>query len=516
MITPALGQAQNPAYQTYVKEHILFHNLRKPAKISAMKRSEILFGLLKIPTDFVMAVLAFLAAYKLRLLTEPIPGVAKPIDYSVLPTIKEYLDFSIYTAIALLAVFAIGKMYSLKSTVLFSKEIRKAFLLGIIWVMLMVTYFFFTRTFPFSRLAMIYSWGIAILFIILGRAIIRILQKIALSSGIGRRRVLFIGNNAIAHELIEKFKKNKSYKIIGIVGTEQKESPKGIKLLGNITQLEKLAKRHEINEIIQTHSDLSETRSKDILEFCEEHHIEYSFVPDQMEVQRTNVVVQTIGAIPLITLRKTPLDGWGKVTKRIMDIVGAILGLILLSPLLLATAIAIKFDSQGPVLFTKLDDGTPVKRVGQHGKLFRFYKFRSMHPKTHNLRYTELSSKNYRKDSPLVKIKDDPRITRVGRFIRKYSIDELPQLWNVILGNVSLVGPRPHLPEEVARYKRHHKFVLTIKPGLTGLPQTSGRSDLDFETEIRLDRYYIENWSMWLDTKLVFKTIGILLKGYKE
>jgi lipopolysaccharide/colanic/teichoic acid biosynthesis glycosyltransferase len=140
-----------------------------------------------------------------------------------------------------------------------------------------------------------------------------------------------------------------------------------------------------------------------------------------------------------------------------------------------------------------------------------------MHPNTDSLRYTEeFLNKNLRSDGPLVKIKDDPRVTKVGRFIRKYSIDELPQLWNVLIGNMSLVGPRPHLPEEVAHYKGSHKFVLTIKPGMTGLPQISGRSDLDFENEVKLDRYYIENWSLWLDTKLIFKTVGILLKGYKE
>ncbi len=481
-----------------------------------MKKSEIFFGLLKIPTDFVAAILGFLAAYELRLLTEPIPGLAKPIDYSVLPTSTEYFNFSTATALALVGVFAIGKMYSMKSTVHFSKEIRKALVLGTVWVMLIITYFFFTRTFPFSRLGMIYSWAIALLFVIIGRAIIKLLQRMALKMKIGRRRILFIGNNEITRDLIDKLSKNPSYRILGVI--DNRKDPRGdFRILGNMSQLEYIAKRRKVEEIIQTHSDISETRSKDILEFCNEHHIEYSFVPDLMEVQRTNIELQTIGAIPLITLRKTPLDGWGKVAKRILDIIGAIVGLILLSPILLVTAIAIKLESKGPILFSKLDNGTPVKRVGQHGHLFPFYKFRSMHDKTHNMRYSdELASQNIRKDSPLVKIKDDPRITKVGRFIRKFSIDELPQLWNVLVGNMSLVGPRPHLPEEVALYKGHHKFVLTIKPGITGLPQTSGRSDLDFETEARLDRFYIENWSILLDIKLIFKTIGILLKGYKE
>ena len=135
---------------------------------------------------------------------------------------------------------------------------------------------------------------------------------------------------------------------------------------------------------------------------------------------------------------------------------------------------------------------------------------------THHLRYTELAEKNIRKDSPLVKIKDDPRITRVGRFLRRFSIDELPQLWNVVKGEMSLVGPRPHLPEEVANYERHHRFVLTIKPGITGLAQISGRSDLPFEKEVRLDTYYIENWSLLLDLKILLKTVGVVLRPYRE
>jgi len=481
-----------------------------------MKRSEIFFGLLKIPTDFIASVLGFLVAYHLRLITEPIPGLAKPIDYTVLPTMKEYSEFSVYAAIALIAVFTIGKLYTMKSKVSFSKELRKVLTLGIVWIMLIITYFFFTRTFPFSRLGMIYSWAIAIMFVIFGRAIIKIIQNITLRFGIGRLRVLFIGNNEVTKDLIAQLSKTSSYNIIGVIDNDK--NPIGnYKILGNISQLEYIAKRRNVEEIIQTRSDISETRSKDMLEFCEEHHIEYSFVPDLMEVKRTNIEVATIGAIPLITLRKTPLEGWGKVVKRIMDFSGSSVGLIALSPIMLITAIAIKLDSKGPVIFSHLDDGTPVKRIGQQGRPFRFYKFRSMHPGTHNLRYSkELLERNLRTGSPLVKIKDDPRITRVGRFIRRYSIDELPQLLNVLIGNMSLVGPRPHLPEEVAKYQRHHKFILSIKPGITGMPQTSGRSDLDFETEVRLDRFYIENWSLWLDIKLILKTIGILLKGYKE
>lgn len=469
-----------------------------------MKRFEILFGLIKIPLDFVMTVMGFLAAYELRLLTEPIRGIAKPIDYSVLPTHSEYLIFSLQTAAVLIVIFALGKMYSFKTTSKFSQETRKTIILCGIWVMFMVTYFFFTRTFPFSRLATLYSWTLSILFIISGRALLRIIQIIILKLGIGQRILVIIGDNSISSEIGEKLSRDPNYKSVKII------SDKSFK------QLEYLLKKNHIDEIIQTKSDFHDTQNAKILEFCELNHIQYRFIPDLLDVRRTNIEIDTISGIPIISLKPTPLDGWGKVIKRITDIVGASLGFIILSPLLIITTIAIKIDSKGPVLFSKLDDGSPAKRIGQHGKAFKFYKFRSMYPNTDQLRYTKLADKNIRTDGPLVKIKDDPRITKVGKIIRRYSIDELPQLWNVMIGNMSLVGPRPHLPEEVAKYQKHHHFVLAIKPGLTGIAQTSGRSDLNFEDEVKLDRFYIENWSIWKDVKIILKTIIIVLRRYEE
>ncbi|MFH1284561.1 MAG: sugar transferase [Candidatus Peregrinibacteria bacterium] len=467
-----------------------------------MKRFEIFFGIIRIPIDFIMVILAFLTAYKLRLITEPISGIAKPIDYSVLPTIREYMDFSACAALTLLAIFVIGKMYTMRTTLKFSKESKKVFLLGGIWAMAIITYFFFTRTFPFSRLAIIYGFSLTIIFVTFGRGVIRIIQRIFLKMGIGRRRLLFIGDNNVTKEISSLFSNDPRYSIAGTIdGAEN---------------LEKTIKGKKVDEIIQTKSNISQEQAENILEICDLHHINYRFIPDMVDVRRTNIDVETIKSIPIITLNPTPLDGWGKVAKRIMDIIGSILGMIILSPVFIATAIAIKIDSKGPVFFTKRDDGSPAKRVGQYGKLFKFYKFRSMRNKTDSLRYTHLAEKNLRTDGPLVKIKDDPRITKTGKFIRKYSIDELPQFWNVLVGNMSLVGPRPHLPEEVANYKNHHRFVLTIKPGLTGLSQTRGRSDLSFEEEVKLDRYYIENWSAWLDLKIIFKTLGVILKGYKE
>lgn len=500
------ARRQNSAYED------LFKSFKKIN--SQMKRFEIFFGLLKIPADFIMTVLAFMVAYKLRLITDPIEGFSKAIDVSVLPTLAQYSIFSAKAAATLIIVFGLGHMYTLKTTSKFSTEIKKNIVLCVIWAMLIISYFFFARTFPFSRLAILYSWGLTLVFTILGRAVIRFIQKGFLHMGVGQCRLIFIGNNNVTQEIAMSLSKNPSYKILGLIGNKTPEGE--VKSLGNMSEMEDILKRNKVDEIIQTKSDINEVQGQDILEFCELNQIDYRFIPDLLEVRRTNINVETISGIPVISLKPTPLEGWGKVLKRSLDIIGATLGLIILSPILLITAIAIKLDSKGPIIFSKLEDGSPARRVGQREKLFTCYKFRSMFKDTHHLRYGELAKKNLRKDGPLMKIANDPRVTRVGKFIRRYSIDELPQLWNVLIGNMSLVGPRPHLPEEVAKYQKHHHFVFNIKPGLTGLAQISGRSDLNFDEEAKLDRFYIENWSILSDLKIIFGTLGVILKGYKE
>jgi exopolysaccharide biosynthesis polyprenyl glycosylphosphotransferase len=504
MITLHISGKQNSAYD--LVEH---------AKKYPMKPSEIILGLIKIPLDFIMGILAFILAYQIRSTSKPLPWIELPLDLTTFPPINEYINFSATALIVLILMLALSRMYSLKTHIRLSKEIGQVFIITTTWLMLIIAYFFVMREFPFSRLVLGYSWLLTAIFISFGRTIIRVIEHALLKANIGKRRLLFIGNNTITENLYKKMKKDQRYQIVGMIGNKKIEIG-SLKNLGEINEISRIVKKYKVEEILQTTSDLSNTQNSDILEFCREHHINYSFVPDLLAMYQTNIEIQTLNEIPIIKLKPTALDGWGKVLKRTFDIIGGVLGLIILSPILLLSAITIKIDSKGTILFKYLDDGSRVKRVGQQGKLFNFYKFRTMYPNTHNLRYTKLADKDTRKGSPLVKIKNDPRITKVGRFLRKTNIDELPQLINVLKGEMSLVGPRPHLPEEVEKYKKHHKFVLTIKPGITGLAQISGRSDLDFEEEVRLDTYYIENWSLWMDTKIVFRTFGTVFKGYEE
>lgn len=213
--------------------------------------------------------------------------------------------------------------------------------------------------------------------------------------------------------------------------------------------------------------------------------------------------------------KHSKLDGRSLVLKRVFDLVGSFFGILLLSPVLLAVAIAIKLDSKGPVIYKS-------KRVGTGGQLFTFLKFRTMYThlsvgyggKEAEELYQKLinSDANTRK-GVLPKIKDDPRVTRVGKFLRKTSLDELPQLFSVFLGTMSLVGPRPHLENEVANYSPWQKRLLSIKPGITGYAQVFGRDSLSFDQEARLDLYYIQNWSLWLDMYVIVGTFGVIFKG---
>ncbi len=481
-----------------------------------MKPLEIFFGVLRIPVDLVLTILAFLIAYQIRLNTDLIPGVQLPVTISTFPEFQEYLAVTLIAALLLLAIFAVFNLYSLKRPEPLSKQISKILAGSVIWLFSIITYYFIVRTFPFSRLALFQSWLFTFILIVSGRCLLQYFQNKLYRKGIAQTRVLLIGAGASTEEIVANFFRNPQYRCIGYLENEDKNLPK-IHYLGTIENLQEIVQKHRIEKIIQCKEQISEKLEGTLLDYCRESQLEYSFIPDQLEMQRTNIEIETPAGIPLITLKPTPLDGWARVIKRTFDFLAALILLTILSPVMLVCAILIKIDDpKSTIIFKYLDDGSRVQRVGLKGRFFRFYKFRTMKPNTHNLRYTELSHLNTRQGTPMVKIKNDPRVTKIGRFLRKTSLDELPQLFNVLKGEMSLVGPRPHLPEEVAHYDRHHKFVLTVKPGITGMAQVSGRSDLVFDQEVKLDSYYIENWNLLLDLKILVQTVLVPFKKYDE
>ena len=272
-----------------------------------------------------------------------------------------------------------------------------------------------------------------------------------------------------------------------------------------------------MEQIILTQPHAREKEALALLRFSNQHHIRFTYSADVFATLSSNMSIHPVAGVPMVELKPTRLDGWGRVVKRIFDVVVSIAVFILVSPLLLCTAIIILIETGWPVIYKN-------ERVGYKGKTFSTYKFRSMHQndctgkqfgelgEEAEKKEKELIKKQSIKKGPIYKISHDPRVTRFGKYIRRWSIDELPQFINVLKGNMSVVGPRPHQPREVDLYKKDHPTVFSIRPGITGLAQISGRSDLSFEEEMQLDLLYIERWSVWLDIIIFIKTPFILFK----
>lgn len=472
-----------------------------------MKRSELLFTAFLVPLDLLAILGAFVAAYYLRFSQ----GEATVLVEVFWP-MGQYLKFVAAIVPFWLVIFALSGLYSIKRTWRAWEEFSSIFVGVAGGTILVIAWPFLTRQEFFSRLVVIYLFILALVFVTLGRTLLRMFRQALYRYGIGVHRLLLVGTNGVASRFIAEIvaEPKLGFRVDAIITGEKETTAEvratGVPILGRATDnLEEITKDRHFDDLLIADPELPRATILTLLEFAEKHGLNFSQTPNLLDVHSVNVDVEELAGFPILEYRRTPLEGWGMILKRVLDFALSSLLIVLTSPLMLITAIAIKLDSSGPVFFHQLDDGSPTVRVGQHGRPFRYFKFRSMKPGTHSLRYTELNKHNVR-SGPLVKIKDDPRVTRVGRWIRKLSIDELPELLLVWQGKMSLVGPRPHLPEEVAKYAEHHRRVLMTKPGMTGMAQVSGRSDLDFDEEVRLDTYYIENWSFWLDLQIMLRT----------
>lgn len=462
------------------------------------KKSELIFKLFQIPFDAIMIFASFMVAYYLR-----VEAGVLPVSFII--SLDQYLNWLVVIIPLWILIFAINGLYNLKKSGIAFSEIISIITSVSVGVMLVASILFINQESFFSRLLIIYAWILAIILVLFGRFFLHAVQRLLYAKGVGVHKVVIIGNNAITKTLIDQLSgKYTGFKIVGIVNGKLKPEQKGIRLYKSLTKFLN-DRRKGFDEIIQADPGLTKKQIAKINKYCEENQVVYRFVPDLTQVRTANVEISALRGVPIVEVTRTPLQGWGRVIKRIVDVVGASIAIIIFSPVLLATVIAVKATSSGTVLWMFLDNGRRVKEVGKNGRLFNFYKFRSMHMHTHSQRYKKLAKLNIRKGA-LVKLKDDPRITPVGKFIRKFSIDELPQLFNVLKGDMSLVGPRPHLPEEIAKYDKDDLQVLAIKPGITGLSQVSGRSDLTTKDEVKLDTYYIENWSLALDFQILLKT----------
>jgi len=453
-----------------------------------------------VPFDFLLVLAAGITAYNLRFgwLTD-----FRPVVLTM--SFSDYLLLSAGLAAVFVLFFTFAGLYNVSGPRRLRIELTRIFLSSSTAIMTSIALIFFRRELFESRFIVLAVWFFAVLFVGCGRIFVRLLQRLLLKYGIGTHRVAIVNDDRrSADKLAETFSR---FPVLGFSVVSRCDRFDGAAK----SKLDRLAKTGQLDEIIVIGAGTDRDELSRILAFARSRQLAFKYTADLLATQVRGVEIGDIAGLPVVEIRSTRLDGWGRIFKRIFDIIVSTLLIVLVSPILVVTSVAIKIDSRGTVFFSKLPDGLTVKRIGEGGRPFTYLKFRSMKRDQHFLRYDELAKLNTRKDGPLVKIKDDPRVTRVGRFIRKYSIDELPELFLVLKGDMSLVGPRPHLPEEVEKYKEHHRRVFTIKPGITGLAQVSGRCDLSFEDEIHLDTYYIENWSPWLDLSILIKTPIVIL-----
>ena len=466
-----------------------------------MKRSELFFSAIQVPVDFAMIVLASLTAFSIRNIPEILALKPKLYNYPF----DSYLQVTLAVAFLFLIIYALEGLYDIRSTRKFWKEFLRVFSATSIALVIIIVAIFLKREWFSSRFVILAGWMFAVTYVVLARYLIQLLQKWLLrKKSIGVHRVLLIGTNGKIKQISKLIKKDKNlgYKVVAEIDN------------AHLKEIKMIKEQRGIDEVILCEPSIPDDEQEKLVDFCVINNIVFKYIPTTL--QTTKLQMSVLAGEPIIEVKNTPLDGWGRIAKRIFDIIFSVIAIILVSPILIITAILIKLDSRGPIIYKN-------ERVGADGKKFFVYKFRymkweySVTKENKNLEEAlklekELIAKQSVRKGPLYKIKDDPRKTRVGKYIERFSIDELPQFFNVLLGTMSVVGPRPHQEREVEKYMDYHRRLLTIKPGVTGMAQVSGRSDLDFEDEYRLDLYYIENWSLFLDVQIILKTVGVLFR----
>ena len=472
-----------------------------------MKRSELFFSFFIVPLDFAMIVLAGISAYYIRY-TEFFQRF-RPIIFDL--EFYGYIKIVLLIALFWLVIFALAGLYNIKGAKKLVKEIYRVILACSTGLMLIVVLIFIRRELFDSRFIVLAGWVLAIIYISIARGLIRLVQRGLFKYGIGVHKVILVGNSKTTDNLIHEFssQKNSGYEVVKRLRDFN---------IDTAQELAEFLKSRQIDEIIQSDPNLTKAETLRLYDFTDEHHLIFKYAADLLGAKVLKTEVAEVAGIPIVEVKKTPLDGWGRIVKRIFDIIAAIFFIIFFSPIMVVAALFVKLDSRGPIFYKN-------ERVSKTG-VFKLFKFRSMqiqhcvgqeYGDDSALKYEKglIEKQNTKQGEPVYKIADDPRLTRVGKFIRRYSIDELPQFFNVLAGNMSLTGPRPHQPREVARYEHHHKKVMSIKPGITGLAQISGRSDLSFEDEVKLDIYYIEDWSLLFDLAILLRTPLAVFKGRK-
>jgi len=445
---------------------------------------------LLMPVDFSMIILGGLLSFYLRFSSFVLE--IRPALFSI--SVRTYFYALLGVATLAIFVFTLNDLYLFRRKP-FYKKLAKIFFATSTTLMLVILYLFFIKESFSSRFIVLFTWISATFFVILGRVWVLSLRRFLYKKDFALKSIILVGSDKSTEDMYKYLQIKQrllGYKVVAIARNKER-------LFADLNLYMK--DYPMVQELWQCDANISRIDSVKLIDFTIKYHIAFKYITGNFESRTTNIDVDIINGVPVVELKKTPLEAWGRIVKRIIDIIGALFALIIFSPILLITAIAIKIESKGPLI-----PDIP-ERAGQYASSFRFFKFRSMYVGAHKDQSKVKSDRE-----GLFKAKEDPRITKVGAFIRKWSIDELPQLFNVLIGNMSLVGPRPHYTYE---YQEHHKRSLTVKPGITGMAQISGRSDLSFDDEVQLDLHYIEHWSLWLDFWILLRTPLAVFKNRK-
>ena len=423
-----------------------------------------------------------------------------------LANLSEYTFVFVIWSIFLYLSLKRRNLFSTDRELTIPKEILSVFFSVFYTSILISMVIFFANYSFFSRKVFALNFILLFLFLSSWRVIKRLALRSLIANGFHNINVLIIGSSPISKTILQEIEISPwlGLKIVGILDNDKHGVVNELPILGKISDFKNIVKKFFIDEVF-----IVDNVDKDVLieviNNSKQMHLGIRVVPDSSLDMVPILDISYLGRIPLLTYKSRGLHPSNLFLKRLLDLLVSFCLLVILSPVFLVIAVLIKLGSRGPVFYIH-------QRIGYKGKPFSFYKFRSMVKGAEKLK-SGLLEKNEIKDGVIFKIKADPRITKVGRFLRKYSLDELPQLFNVFKGDMSLVGPRPPVPSEVAQYKDRDMERLSVKPGITGLAQVRGRSDLSFYQWARWDSWYINNWSLALDLKILLETLPIVIKA---
>jgi exopolysaccharide biosynthesis polyprenyl glycosylphosphotransferase len=475
-------------------------------KQKAQVVAQIVFGV-----DLVLTSVAFFAAFFIRDLFLP---VVDPVRFptGLFPLVEYLKIYPLVLIIWSILLFSYNSYHSHR-TIPLTKEALTTIRVVFVGNVLLATLAYLLPLRHLSRSWFVLFAMLAAILLVAEKVLVRVLARWVRSKGLNYRTVLIVGTGRRATDIARMIVGHKywGYKILGFVSDGHRLSNgwASYRIYGNVPDLKRILEAHEIGEPIDevvfavTRKKLDEM--KQIFIMCEELGIRTRVAMNIFQNRVARLELEELEGVPFLTFTTTPSNETQLALKRALDVAVSLLVLALAGPAIGVAAAAIRFSSPGSVLFKQ-------KRIGLNGRMFTLYKFRTMIEDAH-ARREEVAHLN-EMNGPAFKAKDDPRVTPVGRFLRRFSLDEIPQLWNVLKGDMSLVGPRPPIPEEVASYHRWHRRRLSMKPGLTCLWQISGRNDIqDFDRWMKLDLQYIDNWSPTLDLKILLRTIPAVLSG---